>query len=823
MDTLLQDIRYATRSLRRSPGFALAATVTLAIGIGANTAIFSVVDGVLLRPAPLAGIERLVVVWATDRTSGTTREPAAVPELFDVRQRSRQFDEVAGLIPLEMNLARDGVDPQRVAALAVTANYFSMTGLTPVAGRGFTSDEDRPNGPAVAMISAALARRQFSGRAAVGERIRLNDRETEIVGVLPAGADFGALQVLSAAAYGRGFADRGAGVEVDVWVPGALNPAATRQTHFVFLMGRLAPGAALVAAQQEMTAIASDLEREYPQSNVGRGANVEALDAVVLGPVRPTLYVLAAAVAMVLLVACVNVTNLLLVRATNRTREVTVRAALGAGSGRLTRQFVVEGAVLAAAGTTIGLALAWGATRALVAAAPATIPRAADIGLDMRAVAVTVVLSTVIAIVFGLLPAIHARRLDLQRTLREDGARGATGGRRQQKVRSALVVAELAVATTLMIGAGLLIRSLWQLQAVDPGFASAGVLKAEFQLPTSRYPQNFAVFPNWPERQRFYAEVAGRLMAQPGVVSVALAAANPMDAGFTSSIRVVGREAEASGWPEPSIRTVSAGYFETLRVPLRDGRTFLATDVAAGDPVVVINESANSRYFSGRAALGQQITLWGTSRTVVGIVGNERFKGLAEPPPPAVYLPLDQAPTANAVLVRMGGDASAAAPLVRRVVREVDPQLALFGVQTLDDTIRGTMSERRFTMTVLLVFAAAALVLAVVGVYGVLSYSVVQRTREIGIRVALGADTRSIRGVIVMDGARLAVAGVVVGLLGAAALSGLMRSLLYGVGTRDPATFAGVVVVLTGVAVIACWLPARRASRVDPMVALRAD
>jgi putative ABC transport system permease protein len=378
------------------------------------------------------------------------------------------------------------------------------------------------------------------------------------------------------------------------------------------------------------------------------------------------------------------------------------------------------------------------------------------------------------------------------------------------------------MATMLMVGAGLLIRSLWTLQDVDPGFDAARVLKAEFQLPASRYPQDFLVFPNWPERQRFASELTARLEAMPGVESVALATANPMDAGSTSSIRVIGREPEAAGWPEPSIRTVSLGYFNTLRVVVRSGRAFEANDQPGSAPVVVLNESAREVFFDGHEPLGARISLWGAERTVIGVVGNERFKGLAAAAPPAVYLPLPQAPTPSAVLVRMTGAAELAAPLVRAAVREIDPQLALFGVEPLADTIRGTLAQRRFTMLVLVAFALAALTLAVIGVHGVLSYAVAQRTREIGIRVALGADLARVRRLVLSEGARLAALGVGIGLLGALALTRVMRSLLYGVGTYDPVTFVGVAAALAGVALAACWLPARRAALVDPIVALRA-
>lgn len=824
MESVLQDIRYAARSLMRSPAFTIAAVATLAIGIGATTAIFSVVDGVMLRRAPLDDISRVAMVWQTDRNSGTTREPASIPDFADFKARSRSFERLAALTPMELNYAPGTGDPVRIAALGVSHDYFATVGLRMLEGRTFTADEDQPGGPRAVIISEDLWGRSFQrDPAAIGKALRLNDVEWQVVGVLPRGADFGVLQVLGAAAYQRGFADRGAQVRVDAWMPLRANPQAPRDNHPIFVVGRLAAGTSTAAAHQEMTTISAELERLYAQSNVNRGTNVEPLADVVFGQVRTAMYVLIGAVVMVLLVACVNVANLLLVRATNRIREVTVRTALGAGAGRLTQQFMVEGAMLALAGTVGGLLIAFSAVESLVALAPATIPRASEIAVDGRVLFVVAGVATLIAVAFGMLPTLQSRRLDLQGTLREDGGRGASAGHSHRRVRSSLVVAELAMATTLMVGAGLLIRSLWTLQAVDPGFATAGVLKAEFQLPASRYPQNFAEFPHWSARQRFFADVGSRLSAMPGVTAVAFANANPLDAGFTSSILVVGRESEADGWPEPSIRPVSAGYFDTMQVPITDGRVFDATDAPTSAPVLMINEAASQRFFNGKGAVGQQVNLWGANRTVIGIAGNERFKGLATDVPPAVYLPLSQAPMANSVVVRMAGDAAAAATLVRRAVQEVDPQLPLFGVEPLADTLHGTLAQRRFTMTVLIAFAAAALVLACVGVHGVLSYSVAQRSREIGIRVALGADVRQVRRLVLGEGVRFAAIGLGLGLAGALALSQLIGSLLYGVGTRDPVTFVGVTALLGMVAVGASYLPARKAMRVDPVVVLRSE
>ncbi|MGH7568096.1 MAG: ABC transporter permease [Gemmatimonadales bacterium] len=829
MDTLVHDLRYALRQLRTHPGFTAVAVMTLALGIGANTAIFSVVDGVLLRPAPFTDMDRLMMVWETDRKSGTAREPASVPDYLDFQQRSARFERLAAFTAAEVNLTPDAGDPSRLAALAVSYEFLPLVGLRPLLGRTFTAEEDQPGGPRVVLISEDLWERLFArDRTAVGRTLRINDLPYTIVGVLPRAADFGTLQILKAANYSRGFADRGGQVRVDVWAPLRPNPATNpRDNHPIFVVGRLATGASLGTAQREMSAIAADLELTYPE-NDARGVSLESLSQVVFGPVRPALLVLLGAVALVLLVACANVANLLLARGTARAREVMVRAALGAGLARLARQFLIEGAVLTAAGAIVGIALAYWGLDLLLALAPADIPRVTSAGIDARVLLVTLAATVPVALAFGILPTLQARRLNLHSSLQAasetSGGRGASAGRGLRRFRSGLVVAELALAVMLMAGAGLLIRSLWQLGQVDPGFRSAGVLKAEYQLPASRYPRDFANWPNWPEMRRFNDDLRRRVTALPGVRSATIAGNHPIDAGYTSSIRVVGREAEAADWPEPTIRLVAAGYFETLAVPLIAGRVFEESDDTPAIPVILINEAARRRFFASQDPLGQRIQLWGAQRTVVGVVGNERFHGLAAPTPPAVYLPLAQVPSASgalSLLVRVSGDPATVSPALRTIVRELDPALPLFGVEPLAETLSNSMGQRRFTMIVLGVFAAVALLLAAVGVHGVLSYTVAQRTREIGIRLALGADPGRVRALIVTDGAVLAGIGLGLGLLGALAITRLLSALLYGVSARDPATFGGVALALGAVALIASYLPARRAAKVDPMEALR--
>lgn len=824
--SLRQDTRHALRSLWRARGFTAAVVLTLGIGMGATTALFTVVDGVLLRPAPFPWLDRVVMVWETDRASGTTREPSSIPDYRDFHERARFFEELAAFSPTELSLSSDVADPERLVALGVSRGWFDMLGYRPLLGRGFTAEEDTPGGPRAALISEELWTRLFQRDPGVtGRTLRLDDATWSIVGVLPRGADFGMRQVLGAAAYQRGFADRGGNASVDIWIPLRAPSDAQRSNHPIFVAGRLLPGSDIDVAQREMTTIMAELEREYPDDNMNRGAFVEPLDAVVFGEARQGLFVLLGAVGMVLLVACANVANLQLVRATARTREVMVRTSLGAGIRRIAQHFLVEAAILAAAGAALGVAIASGAVGVLRSMAPAGIPRADTIAVDGRALLVTGAIATLVAVMVGLLPTMRARRLDISRSLHEDGPRAAAGGgRAQRSLRSALVVAELAMATTLLAGAGLLVRSLWQLHAVHPGFDATDVLKAEFQLPPGRYPIDYASPATATARLRFQGALVRDLEALPGVQAVALATASPTDPGFTSSIRVVGREGEGTDWPEPSIRIVGASYFETLGVRLLDGRQFAGSDGPTSARVLIINDAARDLFFAGREPLGAQVRLWGAARTVVGVVDNERIRGLAAAAPPAVYLPLDQVPGPSAVFVKMAeGGAMTAAPLVRRVVRELDPQLALFGVEPLVTTISGTLAQRRYTMMVLAAFALAALLLAAVGVHGVLSYTVAQRTREIGVRMALGADAGKVQAYVLRDAVRMVIAGLALGLAGVLVLARTLRSLVYGITPYDPMTLVGVIVVLAGVALFASWLPARRASRIAPIVALQSD
>lgn len=822
IEEITRDLQYAARQLARTPSFTTVAVATLAIGIGATTAIFSIVNGVLLRPTSVPDPERVAVLWATDRRSGTSREPMAGPDFGDLERDVRGLAASAPVIGVQLNFRPTDGDPLRLSAVLTTGQYFTLMGIGPIRGRVFTAEESRPGGPAVAVLGEGFWRgRLAADPAVIGSEIRLNDSLVTVVGIVPRGADFGLDELHARAAYHAPYVGAG---ETDVWIPLRASEAeSSRDSHSVLAVGRLGPGVSIARLQEELTGLGTTLEARYPQSNTERGFFAEPLEDVVFGPIRPVFRLLLAAVMLVLVVACVNVANLLLARGASRSREVALRATLGADRSRLIRQFLAETGLLALAGGAGGVSLAALVLGGLRALAPSDIPRIGEVAIDGRVLAMTLVVSLLAAVAFGLVPTMQAARLNVGEIVKRDG-RSASGSRRQGRFRRGMVVAELALSVTLIVTAGLLVRSFWTLRNVDPGFTAAGILKAEYQLPESRYPRDFTRWPALTEIHNFNAAVLARVRAAPGVTNAAIAGAHPLDAAFTSSFRIEGREAEARDWPEISIRLVSPEYFPTMDLRVAHGRALGSGDETGGPPVAVINQAAADRFFPGRDPIGQEIRFWGTKRRIVGIVANEHFQGLAAPAPIAVYAPLSQAPSNSGVLlVRTSGDPIAVAGSVRDAIRSVDPGLAIYGVERLTETLLGSIAQRRFTMTVLVVFAAITLFLALIGVYGVLNYATTQRTKEIGIRTALGATRGEVAGLVVRNGLRMAAAGVVLGLIGAAFSSRLLTSMLFGIGRFDPVTFVAVPLLLFGAAALATWLPASRASRVEPITALRND
>lgn len=611
-----QDVRYALRSLRKVPGFTAVVICTLALGIGASTSIFSVVEAVLLRPLPYSDSDRLVMVWETDRNSGTTREGASIPDYFDFVQRNHVFQQIAAFAegPVARTIA--GAEPERLSAALVTGNFFRMLGSSPLVGRLFRDTEDRPGGELVALLGERYWRTRFSADPnVVGGKIVLDDRVHTIVGVMPS-----SLTLPSA--------------ETDLWLPAQLGPTSgPRTNHGITLIGRLAPGVSLARAQTEMTALAAQLEAEYADANAGRGVMLESLSDALLGSVRLSMKVLLAAVGLVLLITCANVASLLLARTATRRREVAVRTAVGAGAGRLRRQFFIEGAVITLAATVLGVLIARLGVTTLLSLAPADLPRLDGVGINAMVLAVTLAIAMIVAIGVGLVPTIESRRIDLQSSLKE-GGRSGTAGRRQQRSRSLLVAGEIALCVVLVMTAALLTKSFRKLREVDPGFREQNVLRARFQLPASRYPQSFSDYPNWTRIAAFHRELVDRVRVIPGVIAVSLSANDPLQQGFTTSFLIEEREAEAErGQAELATRIADITYFETAGIPLLRGRLATETHDEDAPAVLVINEAAARSFFPGEDPIGKRLRFWGRWREIIGIVGNEKFAGLTEDAP----------------------------------------------------------------------------------------------------------------------------------------------------------------------------------------------
>lgn len=807
LDSLARDLRLALRALRAHPGFTLIVIFTLALGIGASTAIFSVVHRVLLVPLPFAEPDRVVRVWQNDRLTGTLREASSVPDFYDFEERARSFAAVAAFSRSEMNLIREDAEPTRVAAVRVTHDLMSLLGVSPRLGRAIQASEDQPGGARVALLSDDFWSRSFAGDPrALGRLLILDEEPYEIAGVLPAGLDF---------------PDR----DTDVWLPLQQGrDSMPRSRHWVDVVARLAPGVTVAAAQEEMSQIAADLEREYSE-NRARGAFVEPLTEVLRGEVRPALSVLFAAVLCLLLIACANVASLLLARGAARARDLAVRIALGSGVRHLIRQHLVESLLLTVIAAAAGVGLAIVGLRGLLALAPAAVADAVDGGalavLDGGVLAFTVSLCLAVGVGFSLVPTLQALRLDVQTSLRE---RSSSGGARMT-ARRALVVAQMALASMLLISAGLLIRSLHELRAVDPGFRAANVLRLDFELPRSRYPRDFGVWPRWTEVHTFNRRLLERVEALPGVDAAAITSNHPLDPGFTTSFVIVGREDEAAEQGELKARMVSAGYFHTTGLALAAGRRFDRRDDVETAPVLILNQAAVERYFPDGHALDEHIRFWGSERRVVGIVADEKIHGLGADTPPAMYVPLTQAPQVGGVTLMVRGHADPRhliAPL-RDAVWALDPDLAVFDVATMDDTVSRSLARERFTSWLLGLFAAVAVLLAAIGVHGALSFLITRRRREIGIRMAMGASRGKILGLVLSQGMGLAAGGLVIGLAGAGAASRWLAGLLYGVSAFDLTTYGLVAGALTAAILIASALPARQATGVDPAVALRAD
>jgi putative ABC transport system permease protein len=804
MDTLVQDLRYALRSLAARPGFTAVAVLTIALGIGANAAIFSVVNAVLIAPLPFPAADRLVIAWATNKTGG--RLAASWPEFVDWRAQARSFEQMGVWRSQSVNLTGTAA-PDRLIGSFVTASFLDLIGARASLGRTLRPDETEPaTAKPVALLSHdAWTRRFGADPGIVGRSLVLNGKIRTVVGVV--GPELGAGRVPFDAWF----------LATEVWLPVADFPnGLERGQSEMIVVARLREGATRAAAQADLGVVARRLEQTYPDTHAGRGVAVVALHDEIAGDARAPLFVLLGAVAFVLLIACGNVANLLIARAAQRQREMAMRAALGAGRGRLIRQLLTESVVLAAAGAVVGLGLAFALLRGLLAIVPPAIGLPGRIAVDPTVLLFTGLVALATAFLFGLVPALQASRPDLEVALREAGRSGA-GSRARRRLRDTLVVAEVALSLVLLVGAGLLLRTMHTLAHADPGFRPERLLTMEFRLPPSKYerPEQIAAF---------FRAILDRMRAVPGVESVALARAVPFSGNSGGSpYAVEGRDAPAGVEPVAQTNIVSPGYFRLMGVPILRGREFAETDSAQTSPVAVVSETFARQAWPGEEAIGRLFRYKGQDRwlTVVGVVADMRHGSFTELPRAQAYTPHEQDPKIFAcVLARTSGEPLALARPIREAIWSVDPDQPVWKVRTMESLLETARGPARALGSLLGAFAAVAIFLAGVGLYGVLSGIVAQRTREIGIRVALGAPTTRVVALVVGRGMALTGLAIGVGLAGAAGLSRLMSSVLFGVRPLDPLTFAGAAAMLALVALAACYVPARRAARVDPVVAL---
>jgi predicted permease len=825
MDSFLQDWRFAWRGLVRSPGFAAIAIATLALGIGANSAIFTVVNAVVMRPLPYAHPDRLVRITSDFTGLGTTDIGLSQPEFVDYRDRSGLFEAIAGVWAINANLTEVDV-PERVEVLLASPSYFDVLGVRPQLGRLFGPEDEGPGITEVLVISDALWRRRFGASPdAIGRKLRIDNDWYTVVGVLPAGFRHPGRSVLT---------------DVDVWAPTSFvgKPLPSPAQRFNYLLtgaiARLKPGISVNEARQRLAALGQDFRAAYPNDYPARAAwapRVIPLRDDLVGPVRSALLILFGAVGVVMLIACANIANLQLARASSRQRELSVRRALGSSRARLVRLLLTESAMLALLGGAAGAMVTVWLLEILLALVPSGLPRLQEIRVDGQAVAFTALISVVTGLLFGTLPALQSSRADVNDALKE-GSRGASGAR--GRLRSTLVVVEFALAVVLLVGAALLVRSFWRLQRVELGFNPANVLTAKLWLPQ----------PNDPDQGRYsqrvtghqarlatYEEILRRAASLPGVSAAAAADALPFD-GSRSSVVFTAEGTEGDGRstvPTAQYSSATPRYFEVMGIRLLNGRPFGEQDDGNAAPVVIVTNSIARRSWPDQDPVGKRLHLGGPQAknpwlTVVGVVDDLRTRRIEEDPRPTIYRPLKQRSGLSLTLaVKTQSDPRGLGSAVASEVRAVDPDLPTFGVRTMQDLVATATASRRFSMQLLAAFAVLALVLAAVGIYGVMAFMVGQRTREIGIRIALGANPRSVVRLVLGQALALAAGGVVAGAVAAALASRLLTGLLFEVRSTDPATYTAIALLLGTTAAVAAWRPARRAASVDPISALRAD
>lgn len=816
--SIRQDVRFAVRSMSKGPGFTAAAVLALALGIGANTAIFTVVNAVLLRPLPYKDPERMVFLTRTYPNGRGTS--VSIPKFFTWKRNNNVLESVTAYDFMGPGVSISGEgDPEQIKAIHASADFFSLFRVTPAAGRFFTESEDRPGGPRVAVISYGLWTRRFGrDRSLVGRQVVLSGEPYTVVGITAP--------------------DFEPNPPSDVWLPLQPDPNSTNQGHYLLCGARLKPGVSLDTANAQMKIIGEQFRRQYPNAmmNKQESAGAVSMRELLGADMRSSLLIMLGAVAFVLLIACANVANLLLARAAAREKEIAIRTAMGANRWRLVRQLLTESTLLALAGGVLGVLLGYWGLKLLLALTPAEIPRLSELathsGLDLRVLAFTILLSLATGVIFGLAPAFQASRPDLNSTLKE-GTTRTTSGVRHLRLRGLLVVSEMALGLILLIGAGLLIRSAAAMRNTKPGFESHRVLTFKTALTGTRFSTTAGM-------AQFGRNLVQHLESLPAVESAAGAISLPTEPGPDLTFGIEGRPASAANATgDEQWRFITPHYFRAMNVPLLRGRVFTDGDSAKSPPVIIINEVMARKYWPKEDALGQRITVGkglgkefeDPTREIVGIVGNVRENGLDSDPPPIMYVPDAQISDRLTALgtkvlpinwvVRTAADPLTLADTVRREVTSVDRQQAIFGVRSMDEVLEKSLATADFILLLLSIFAAIALVLAAIGIYGVISYAVQQRSHEMGIRIALGASYGDVLGMVMRHGMLLAGIGVALGLGAAAGLTRVLKSLLYGVKATDPLTFAMVAVTLLLVALIASWIPARRATRVDPIITLR--
>ncbi|MGH9401923.1 MAG: ABC transporter permease [Terriglobia bacterium] len=808
MGTLGQDLKFGLRMLAKNPGFTVVAMITLAVGIGANTAIFSMVNAVLLQPLPYQNPQSLVLLRVTEPSGPGNLYPVSGPDFADWVKQNRVFESMAAGTGAGATLTglAGNAQPFQLEGFEVSPQIFQLLGVKPLMGRTFRQDEAQTGHDQVVVLSYGLWQRAFGGaRSIVGKTITLNGKAYDVAGIMPRALKF----------------PQFFGTKPEFWIPLNLQQPSYRKSrgnHWLWVMARMKSGIAIASAQADMATVSQNLAHQYPHDDTGVNAKVLLLHDQLTKTVRPALLVLFAAVGFLLLIACANIANLLLAKAIARRREIAIRLAVGSGRGRLVRQLLTESVLLFLLGGVAGLLVGWGALRVLLYAAPAGyVPGMMRVSLGGWVFAFTFLVAFLTGIFAGLVPAIQTSKPDLHNALKEGGRALSASHRRS---RGVLTAAEIALAMVMLIGAGLAIKSLVRLLGVQPGFDPHNVLKARIALPEARYAKD-------PQITAFYRQLLDRVRALPGVVSASVATQLPLQGGSNGVVYIEGQPLPKDMWSSPLVEwcTVMPDYFRTLRIPLMRGRDFSAQDGPKSSEVAIINETMAHRFWPNQNAVGKRFAhdyqkpKW---ITVVGVVGNVREYGLSEPAVPEAYFPESQdADSYLNIVVRTETPPLSEAPALRAAVHSLDSELAVFKVETLDQIVSESSQQQQFMALLLGLFAAAALVLAAVGIYGVISYSVAQRTHEIGIRIALGAQRWDVLRIVLGEGVTLALAGAGAGLAAAFGLTRLMTSLLYGVKPVDLPTFIIVPVALIGVALLACYIPGRRAAKVDPMVALR--